>query len=277
VTIHDLGYEYLPQYHEFPQKYYLNWSTVYAVKNATRLIAVSKATKNDLIKKLHCPSRKIEVVYEGVEVERFQKKYSDGEVKEVLGKYGISGDYVLSVGTVQPRKNYKRLIQAFNKFLGYGLRVTGFQNLQLIIVGKKGWMWEEILAEPKRLGIEGRVKFLEYVSDEDLPIIYQKAKCFVLPSLYEGFGLPVLEAMAAGCPVVASNTSSLPEVVREAGILVDPYNIDSIAEGITEILRYEDMEIQEMRKKGLERAREFSWEKAAGETLEIFKIINNME
>lgn len=318
VTIHDLGYEFLPQYHQFPQKYYLNWSTVYASKYATKLIAVSCATKNDLIKKLNCDPEKIEVIYEGVEAEKYQRKYEDAFVKNVLKKYAINGEYVLSVGTIQPRKNYINLIKAF-KNLESGIPSTRLRagknpfnqvqgrhesrnnvipdpdlignpesikinknsdSLQLIIVGKKGWMWEEIMKYPKKLSIEDKVRFLEYVADTELGVLYKNALCLVQTSLYEGFGLPVLEAMASGCPVIASNTSSLPEVVGEAGILVDPNNINSITDAIIKVTS-EQATLQQaqgktsdkLKRLGLERVNEFTWRKTAEKTLELFEQV----
>lgn len=260
VTIHDLGYEYLPSYHQFPQKYYLNWSTVYASGHSAKLIAVSKATKNDLISKLKCNPHKIEVIYEGVEAGKYQRKYEALRVKYVLEKYAINGNYLLSVGTIQPRKNYKRLIEAFTKISN---------SMELVIVGKKGWMWEEIIETPKKYGLQKKVKFLEYILDDDLIILYQNARCLVQPSLFEGFGLPILEAMASGCPVVTSNRSSLPEVVGDAGILVDPYNIDSIIDGIHKIISDQNLR-DVLIAKGKNRVKEFAWEKAASRTLALF-------
>lgn len=288
VTIHDLGYEYLPQYHQFPQKIYLNWSTEYAVKSASKIIAVSKATEVDLISKLHCDIDKIKVVYEGV---RYTNRDSNGGLrdikiyndrigkneKEIFKKYAVKKPYILAVGTLQPRKNYIRLIEAFAKIKKFG----EFEDLQLIICGKKGWKWEEILAAPEKYGVLGKVLFLGHVPDEYLVSLYQNAVSLAMPSFYEGFGLPVLEAMALGCPVVVSQTSSLSEVAGEAGILVNPDETDSIVSGIMKVLRAykenkkgkKDNLYEIMIKKGYSRAKEFTWERAARETLEVFNNI----
>lgn len=275
VTIHDLGAEFLPQYHQFPQKLYLNKSTEYAVRHAHRIIAVSESTKKDLITKLHCDPEKISVIYEGIDREKFKVQPSSRaqvegsskfKVSKIKKKYGIVGDYLLFVGTVQPRKNLVRLIEAFS------LAIKQFSNLaiSLLIVGKPGWLDEEIYEAPKKFGVEGKVKFLDYVSDEDLPFLYQNALCFVLPSLYEGFGLPILEAMACGCPVVASKTSSLPEVVGEAGILVDPDDVLDIAKNLQLVLGGLQLR-KTLIKRGLEQVKNFSWEKCAKETLVVLE------
>ena len=137
-------------------------------------------------------------------------------------------NYILSVGTLQPRKNYSKLIEAFSLFLKANKQK--FSDLQLLIIGKKGWLYEEILAAPRKFGVAERVKFLDFVKDEDLPGYYAHALCFALPSLYEGFGLPVLEAMAYQCPVVVSNVSSLPEIAGKAAVYVDPESAESIAQ-----------------------------------------------
>ena len=226
VTIHDLGYEFLPQYHSFWSKIYLNKSTEYAARFATRLIAVSNSTKADLVSKLKADPGKIDVVYEGVDREKWKVepclpagRSGKWKVEEILNKYNLKTPYILFVGTVQPRKNLERLIEAFSKVIRkYGNREIGTKNLkipspnnlstlQLVIVGKLGWMYEDILKAPKKFAVQDRVKFLDYVIDADLPQLYQGANLFVMPSLAEGFGLPLLEAMASGIPIVSSYIS----------------------------------------------------------------------
>jgi len=206
--------------------------------------------------------------------------------------------YILFVGTVQPRKNLVRLIKAFslitndqltNLHLGGGrcssaswrihsATVRGDSSHQppitLLIAGKLGWMYEEILAAPKRFGVEKRVKFLGYVSEKKLAGLYSGALFFILPSLCEGFGLPVLEAMRFGCPVIASKAGALPEVVGDAGLLVDPYRVEEIAAAMK--LMLENPELREaLREKGYQRVRQFSWQKTAKETLKVFEKVYN--
>jgi len=263
VTIHGLEYEYLPQYYQFPQKLYLNKSTEYAVHHADHLIAVSQWTKKELVEKLRADSKKISVVYEGVRGNAVPHS-EEPELSSVTSQEGLP--YILFVGTIQPRKNLIRLIKAFSRLQAQG------QALCLVIAGKPGWMYDGILAAPKKCGVEKRVKFLGYVSNQDLAGLYQKALCFVLPSLCEGFGLPVLEAMRYGCPVIAAKAGALTEVVGKAGLLVDPYNVDEIAKAMK--LMMENKELREdMREKGFARVQRFSWEKAARETLKVFEKV----
>ncbi len=170
------------------------------------------------------------------------------------------------VGTLQPRKNIERLIEAFAKL------IIKHPNLSLLVVGKKGWLYEGILEAPKKFGIKESVRFIDFVQDQELPSLYKNAKCFVLPSLYEGFGLPVLEAMKYGCPVVTSNVSSLPEAGGDAALYVDPQNVNDIAEKIDKVLSDPKLR-EEMVKKGHEQVKKFSWEKTARETLRVLEEI----
>lgn len=287
VTIHDLGSEFLPQHHQFPQKLYLNKSTAYAVHHATRLIAVSRSTKNDLINKLHCNPQKISVIHEGYDNEKFlpcrqagkiENDRSQSKIKKVLEKYKIKDPYILFVGTIQPRKNLLRLIEAFAKVLKSSKRKKE-KDLRLVVVGKPGWMHKEIYAAPRKFGIEEKVRFLGYVPKDVLPVFYQNAICFVLPSLYEGFGLPVLEAMACGCPVLTSKVSSLPEIAGGAAILVDPYDVGDIAKNLQLITcpsgrRVENLQLRKiMIERGLKQIQKFSWKRCAEETLQVLEKV----
>jgi glycosyltransferase involved in cell wall biosynthesis len=206
VTMHDLGVEYLPNYHKFPQRYYLDLASKYAAKSASRLIAVSQATKHDLEKRYGVDTKKISVVYEGVDRDFF-KPQSKGEVEMVKRKYKISGEYFLYVGTVQPRKNLVFLIDIFNTFVKSNIvKVNNTKynktdrDLSLIIAGKMGWDYDEIVHKGNK-----KVRFLGYADREDLPALYSGANAAVFPSLFEGFGLPILEALSSGCRVIASD------------------------------------------------------------------------
>ena len=267
ISIMDLSYLHFPGMFRKQDLYQLkNW-TAYSVKKAKKILTISKASRDDIIKYYQVPEEKVVVTYPGIDRVssiKYKQSFSSNKVssmENIRKKYGIEGDYILSVGTLQPRKNYIRLIEAFSTLTP--------NPYTLVIVGKPGWLFEEIYQAPKKFGVEKKVKFLNYVPDEDLPGLYKGAICFVLVSLYEGFGIPILEAMANSCPVVASNVSSLPEVVGKAGILVDPHNIEDIARGIKEALTRRN----ELVKKGLHQYRQFSWEKCAKETLEVLKNV----
>ena len=182
-------------------------------------------------------------------------------------KFGVTGKFVLFVGTLQPRKNISRLIEAFSR-LPQQLK----EEYQLVVIGKKGWLYEDILNSPKKFDVENRVLFLDYVSDEDLPTFYKKAELFVLPSLYEGFGLPVLEAMRYGCPVATSNVSSLPEAGGDAAVYFDPESIEDIKKTIENVLNDANLR-DKMREKGLSHYKKFTWDKAAKEVLGVIEEV----
>jgi len=262
VTIHDLGAEFLKEYHQFPQKLYLNRSTEYVAKFATHLIAVSQATKKDLISKLSVPEGRITVVYEGWDRDLFHQPSAE-EVTAIRGKYRLGNDYLIFVGTIQPRKNLERLIESF---------AQAKIGLDLVLAGKPGWLSESIYGAPKRFGVQDRVKFLGHVPNEDLAGLYGGAKAMVFPSLYEGFGLPVLEAMACGTVVLTSQTTSLPEVGGEAVLYVDPNKVDSITNGIEGIVINSKLR-DRLLVKGIKQSQKFSWEKAAAETLQVFEKV----
>lgn len=258
VTVHDLGAEFLPGTHQLKQRLYLNLMTHYQLKSATHIIAVSEATKQDLIKKVGIPKDKITVVYEGYNQELY-RPIKGNKLSQTLKHYKLEPqNYFLFVGTIQPRKNLERLIRAYAK-----------TNVKaLVLAGGKGWLSEDIYKLPKQLGIEDHVKFLGYVPDKDLPALYSGAIAFLFPSLFEGFGLPILEAFSCGCPVLTSNTSSLPEVAGNAALLVDPYSIEEIAQGILSLTINHKLRTR-LAKLGLEQVKNFSWQKAAEKTLEV--------
>ena len=266
VTVHDLGAEYLPTTHQLKQRLYLKHMTAHQLKTATHLIAVSQATKQDLISKVKIPAGNISVVYEGYN-NRLYSKRSDPEVNKITAAYGLAPNaYFLFVGTIQPRKNLARLIQAYAEFIKT-LHPTPYTlHPKLALAGSKGWLSDEIYKLPKQLGIEDQVKFLEYVPDQDLPALYSGAIAFLFPSLFEGFGLPVLEAMACECPVLTSNVSSLPEVAGQAAVLVNPHSVKDIASGIARV-QSTGCRVQ-LIPKGLRQVKKFSWKSAAEETLQ---------
>ncbi len=260
VTIFDLSYLHFPQLFKKDDLYQLtNWSKRSIVKSK-HIFAISNSTKDDIIKNYTVSPSKITVTYMGYNpMFKLQPK---SKVEKIESKYKIKGDYIIFVGTLQPRKNIERLIEAFSK-LEIG-------NLKLVIAGKKGWLYDSIFQKVKDLNLVSNVIFTDYVNQEDLPAIISGAKLYVLASLYEGFGIPVIEAQACGVPVVVSNTSSLPEVVGESGILVDPLSVKSIAAGIQKIISSPKL-ASDLSQKGLENAKRFSWQKCAQQTLKVLE------
>ncbi len=268
VTIFDLAYLYFPEFFKKSDLYKLSHWTKYSIEHANHVIADSKSAKSDAIKHYKVSSRDITVAYPGYNADYFKKVENKEKVNQFKTKYGIEGDYIIYVSTLQPRKNHIRLIQA----------MQNIDNLKLVIVGKtkgagrSGWMFEEILEAPKKFGVEQKVIFTGFVPDEELLYLLNGAKAFVCPSLYEGFGITVVDAMATGLPVIVSNNSSLPEVAGKAGLYIDPRKVDHIEQAIRTLMT--DPKLQsKMSHESLKQAKKFSWEKMAGQVLKVFEMV----
>jgi len=264
VTIFDLSYLHFPEMFKKGDLYQLtNWSK-YSIQKADHVIAISKSTKDDIVKSYDIEPSKINVTYMGFDDKRF-KPQTKIRTDPIRKKFKIKGGYIIFVGTLQPRKNIERLIEAFS------IIKPTFNDVSLVIVGRKGWLYESILNKSKILKVDKNVIFTDFVTKDELPRLISSAKAFALPSLWEGFGIPVIEAQACGVPVVVSNTSSLPEIVGDSGILVDPNSVGSIANGIEKSLNPATRSI--LVKKGYRNIRRFSWKKCANETLAILEKV----
>ncbi len=268
VSVMDLSYLYFPQMFKARDLMQLKHWTSYSVKKAKKVLTISKSSKFDIIKEYKIPEEKVIVVYPGIKPSAYPRPHVCN-MNTIKAKFGISKNFILFVGTLQPRKNISRLIESFSKVLR-DEKVP--HDLQLVIVGKKGWLYEEILKKPKELDIEEKVKFLDFVSDDELIALYQQAICFILPSLYEGFGLPVLEAMKHGCPVITSNVSSLPEAGGDAALYVDPLDVNDISEKIRKVVNHPEIR-KELKEKSKAQLAKFSWEKTAKETLKVLEEV----
>lgn len=266
LTIHDLTSLSHPEWHENENTTLHNTKERFATR-ATRLIAVSHATRRDIERYLNIPSERISVVYEAAGPQFHT--HAPNETQVVLNGYGLKRDgYILTVGTLEPRKNHIRLIEAYAQ-LRATMAAQGEAAPPLAIVGGHGWKYEAILAAPERAGVAAHVRWLGKVPAADLPLLMSGAAVFIYPSLYEGFGLPVLEALACGAPVIAANTSSLPEVLGEAGMYCEPLQPESMAQTLAQVLTDTALR-QRLRQAGPARATHFSWERAARETLEVY-------
>ena len=265
LTVHDLSFLRLPWSSAPRLRAYLSKAVPRSAKRADFILADSENTRQDVIELLGVPSDKVEVLYAGVD-ERFKPTE---DYAGISAKYRLPERFILSLGTLEPRKNYERLIEAFALLK----EKMGPKDLtKLVIVGQKGWLYEGIFAAVEKWALQEEVLFPGYVADEDLPALYSAAALFVYPSLYEGFGLPPLEAMACGTPVVASNAPCLPEVLGDAALLVSPYDVEAIASAMEKALFDEELRLQ-LRERGLQRARLFTWEKSARKLLEIYKRV----
>ena len=270
ISIMDLAFFHFPEYFTKKDLQQLHSWTRYSVKKARAIITISQASKNDIINLYDVPKERVHVVYPGIKDKPSLSPHVY-PMKELQTQYSISGNFVLFVGTLQPRKNIVRLIEAFS-ILKKKKKVA--EDLELVIIGKKGWNYEEILQAPEKYQVSDSVKFLDFVSDDHLALFYKNALCFAWPSLYEGFGLPVLEAMSYNCPVITSNVSSLPEAGGDAAIYVDPKSTEDIAEKIEKVVSSKKLR-EEMIEKGKKHIKNFSWEKSAKETLAILEDIGN--
>ena len=266
VTVHDLSYVRVPECFPAPLLNYLNAAVPPSVARADLVLADAASTQRDLADVYGVPLGKIKVLYSGVDA-RFGPAVSAESAARVRtlthGK-----PYLLSVSTIQPRKNYPRLVEAFGRIVN---RREGV-NYVLVIAGGRGWMFDEVFQAVERLGLRDRVLLPDFVADDDLPALYAGARLFVYPSLYEGFGLPVAEAMACGAPVVSSNASSLPEVAGDAALYFDPRNVDAMTAAIQRALTDSSLRV-DLASRGLAQAKKFSWEKAAEELRDYFEIV----
>ncbi len=267
VTIHDLSYLHFPELFKKNDLYQLTSWSKYSIENSAHIIAVSQTTKDDIVKYYKVSPSKITVIHEGYDRDRF-KPQPKNTIDKIKKKYKIMGDYIFFVGTLQPRKNIERLIEAFAKLIGNWKLEIG--NCQLVIAGKKGWMYDQILSKAKTLGIESKVVFTSFVPDADLPVLISGAKACVNPSLWEGFGIPVIEAQACGVPVAVSATSSLPEIVSDSGLTFNPQNTDEISSAIFKLLTDEKLRAR-LIQTGLRNTKRFSWRESAHKTLEVLE------
>lgn len=264
VTIHDLSPILFPKLFKWGDVMIHKLLFKKTVNNMDKIITVSEHSKKDIMNYLKVPEEKIEVVYLGKDPMFKLMDYPD--YQDIYGRYGIDNKFILAVGGIHPIKNISNLLKAY-----YKLKKSGLEH-KLVVVGNKMDKWEKIVEIVQDLNLNDNVIFTGVVPLQDLAKLYNAAELFVYPCLYAGFGLPPLESMACGTPVVTSNNSSIPEVVGEAGIMIDPYNVEELADAIDNVLK--DQEHQaDLKKRGLERAKLFNWKETARQTLKIYEDV----
>jgi len=266
LTVHDLIFRHLPDFHKHLNRWYLNLALPLYCRRTDHIIAVTEYTRRDLIATYGVPPQKVTTIHEAAD-RRFCPQPSE-VIAAVQARYGLPRRYLLFVGTVEPRKNLTRLLQAFEKIHAEGL-ADG-----LALVGKRGWLYDDFFAALERSPARSAVILPGYVPDGDLPAFYAGARALVIPSMQEGFGLPVLEGMACGTPVIAANSSCLPEIGGEAAIYFDPTDVEEMAAAVRRVLRDPALR-EEMRAQGLTQAARFSWERAAAETEAVYDAVTN--
>lgn len=267
TVIYDTVVDDMPETMGGKTRFALKHTLKKSIKRAEKIVTISQFSKERIMYHYSVHEEKISVVPCGFRPDMFHSSYNREEIGSIKRKYDIDGDYLLYLGTLEPRKNIERLVRA------YGLLKRDFADCpNLLLAGGKGWLYDGIFELIKTLRLEDSVIFTGYVEDQDVPLLMSGAMVFCFPSLYEGFGMPPLEAMACGTPVITSDTSSLPEVVGDAALLVDPLSVDSIASALKRTVADKELR-SEMSKKGLIQCEKFSWEKSAELFLDIINKI----
>jgi len=265
LTVHDLSFMRYPECSSPALWEYLMDAVPRSAARADIILADSECTRRDIVELLRIPEDRVYVIYAGVEP-RFTPNLDEAAERAALSRYGLRKPFILGLGTLQPRKNFARLIRAYHL-----ARQRHHLDHQLVIGGGPGWLYEDIYDTIHALALENEVRLIGFVDDADLPALYRAAAVFAFPSLYEGFGIPVLEAMGCGAPVVASATSSLPEVAGDAALMVDPFDIEALAEALGRLINDAALR-DDLRHKGFQRAERFTWQRSARELLTIYQL-----
>jgi glycosyltransferase involved in cell wall biosynthesis len=268
LTVHDLSFLRLPECADARLRAYLSQAVPRSVARADHVLADSESTRRDVLELLGKPSDKVTVVPAGVD-EHFRRVSDEEELARVRRRYDLPSRFILSLSTLEPRKNFGGLIRAFGQLLR---ERGGAYRGHLVIAGGKGWMYGSIFAEVEEQGLGGYVHFPGFVDDVDLPVLYSLADLFAFPSFYEGFGLPVLEAMACGTPVVCADNSSLPEIAGDAALLIKAEDTAGLVEAMRRLLADQELR-QGLIERGLEQARRFTWDSAAQKLLEVYRVV----
>lgn len=264
VTVHDMVYKRFPETMSKANLKRLDKNLQRSVNRADIVVTVSENSKKEIIEYLDVSEDKVRVIPNGVDADIYKKNFSTEELDRVRKKYNLPNRFILYLGTLEPRKNIEAIVEGFALYRRHG------GDLKLVIAGKKGWMYDSIFERVKGHSLENEVIFTGYVDENDKPCIYKMCQLFIFPSFYEGFGIPVIEAMAAGVPVITSNTSSLPEVAGDAAVLVAPDDVNMMEDSIAKIIS-DDMFRKELILKGKKQCEKFSWKKSAEELLRIYE------
>ncbi len=267
-SIMDLGYLEFSGQFEKKVFWQLKYWTAISIFVSKQVLTISEATKKDIVRHYPQASKKTTVTHLGYDKEKYNLNISEKLVRQVKNKYSIVSDYILFLSTLKPSKNVGGLISSYAVLR----KSRGLSDLpQLVIAGKKGWMYENLEKKVKDLKLEDKIIFTDFITDEEKPALIKGAKIFVMPSFWEGFGLDILSAFGCGVPAIVSRVGSIPEVAGDAGIYVDPNNIESIADGIEKVLKMTDKEYNKQVDLGTEQLKKFSWEKCAEKTLEVIE------
>jgi len=266
VTCHDLGFEVFPELYLDEEVNYQRWAMNFHLKHAAKIIAVSEFTKKEIVRIYNADPEKISVVHIAYDNELYRPIKDKEKIQKILKKYNIKPPYIFYIGRLEKKKNILGLIEAFFTL------ITKFQLSapNLVLAGLPGYGFNEIKKSIKKYNLEKKVNMPSWIEEKDMPYLFNNAELFVFPSFYEGFGIPILQAMACGTPVIASDSTSIPEVAENAAILFNPANSKEITKAMKQVLENKELR-EDLRKRGLERVKSFSWEKCAKETLKVLK------
>ncbi len=264
VTVHDLCFALFPEAFSTLRRIYYRSIIPQSVKRCDSVIADSDSTRKDILERLNAEDDRVRTVHLGVDPVRFFRVIRESERERLREQYNLPKEFILYVGTLEPRKNVARLIRAFD----YGIVSRGLSH-HLVIAGRKGWLFDDIFREVRALNLEDRVHFPGFIPPSHLAALYSMTRALAYPSLYEGFGLPCLEAMSCGAPVITSDRSSLPELVGDCALIVDPTSVDSIAGALNKICSDDELH-KVLSEKGPRRASHFSWLTTAKKTVEVY-------
>lgn len=268
VSIHDLSFEHLPQTFKRRSRTQLRLTVRHSARRAARILSLSQHTLRDIVETYGIDFNRIEAIPLAAP-DHFSVVRDNSELQRVRHNYGIVGDYILSVGSIQPRKNLARLVKAYASLRG---NCSAETLPKLVLVGKCAWLYDETLRTLNEMGVKDTVVLTGYVPETDLPALYSSALCFVYPSYFEGFGLPPLEAMKCGAPVIVGNRTSLPEVVGDAALKVDPFDVDAIAGALGKLINDSELR-KKLSQMGQERASTFTWRETARQTLRVYQEV----
>lgn len=272
--IYDMVHQACRDTMRLKNRLWLDLTLKQSCKRADIILTISEFSKTEIMKYLKVPEKKIKVIYPGVNFKLFHNHYSKEQIEVVKKKYGVDGPYILYLGTIEPRKNVKRLIEAYEMLLG---QADGNQMPKLVLAGGKGWLYDDIYRAAEKSALKDKVIFTGYVAEEDSPLLMVGAQFFCFPSVYEGFGMPPAEAMACGTPILSTNVASLPEVIGGAGILVDPYSVEEICAAMAKLIQDDNLR-EELSQCGLRRATQFDWNNSVEILTQIYQtLINNEE
>lgn len=258
VFIHDMAYKVYPETLRTRTKIWLNLKIQHSIRRADKVITISEFSKREIVKYLKIHPDDIEVIYAGVDFNVYHPNYAIKKIERIKQKYQIREDYFMYLGTLEPRKNIVGLVKAYGKLKK---RLFGKQP-KLVLAGKKGWLYKEIYVWIERLQLKEDIIFVGYITEEESALLMNGAIAFVFPSFYEGFGLPPLEAMACGTPVIASKAASIPEVVKDAGLLIDPASEEELCDAMLTLVQGNEL-VKSLRERGIQRAKSFTWENSS--------------